>query len=83
MVDEFGLEDFWDASASDPDAARDDAGALQVHGLTAEFLRGQPRFADIAAEWIEFYRQFWEDRLASLERFVTAPRSSAKKGKRP
>jgi len=33
-----------------------DAGALQVHGLTAEFLRGQPRFADIATEWIEFVR---------------------------
>ena len=34
-----------------------------------------------AAEWIEYYRQFWEDRLASLEAFVTK-RSSAKKGKR-
>jgi DNA-binding transcriptional ArsR family regulator len=34
-----------------------------------------------AAEWIDFYRQFWEDRLASLEAFVTK-RSSAKKGKR-
>src|SRR5512134_2363062 len=33
-----------------------DAGALQVHGLTAEFLRGQPRFADIATEWLEFVR---------------------------
>jgi DNA polymerase-3 subunit epsilon len=33
-----------------------DPGALQVHGLTAEFLRGQPRFAEIAAEWIEFVR---------------------------
>ena len=31
-----------------------DPGALQVHGLTAEFLAGQPRFTDIAAEWIEF-----------------------------
>jgi len=31
-----------------------DPGALQVHGITAEFLAGQPRFADIAAEWIEF-----------------------------
>jgi len=31
-----------------------DAGALQVHGITAEFLRGQPRFADISAEWLEF-----------------------------
>ena len=35
-----------------------------------------------AAEWIEYYRQFWEDRLASLEAFVTSRRSSAKKGKR-
>jgi DNA-binding transcriptional ArsR family regulator len=34
-----------------------------------------------AAEWIEHYRQFWEDRLASLEAFVTSKRSSAKKGK--
>ena len=33
-----------------------DPGALQVHGLTAEFLRGQPRFADVAAEWLEFVR---------------------------
>ena len=34
-----------------------------------------------AAAWIEYYRQFWEDRLASLEAFVTTNRSSAKKGK--
>ena len=33
-----------------------DAGALQVHGLTEEFLRGQPRFSDIAAELLEFIR---------------------------
>ena len=33
-----------------------DAGALQVHGLTEEFLRGQPRFADVAAELLEFIR---------------------------
>jgi len=31
-----------------------DPGALQVHGITAEFLADQPRFADVAAEWIEF-----------------------------
>ncbi|MGB5102538.1 MAG: DNA polymerase III subunit epsilon [Steroidobacteraceae bacterium] len=31
-----------------------DQGALQVHGLTAEFLQGQPRFADIAGELLEF-----------------------------
>ncbi len=33
-----------------------DPGALQVHGITAEFLQGQPRFAEIAAEWLEFVR---------------------------
>ena len=33
-----------------------DPGALQVHGITAEFLQGQPRFADVAAEWVEFVR---------------------------
>lgn len=33
-----------------------DPGALQVHGITAEFLAGQPRFSDVAAEWIEFVR---------------------------
>lgn len=33
-----------------------DAGAVAVHGLTAEFLADKPRFADIAAEFIEFVR---------------------------
>jgi DNA polymerase-3 subunit epsilon len=33
-----------------------DPGALQVHGITAEFLQGQPKFADVAAEWVEFVR---------------------------
>jgi DNA polymerase-3 subunit epsilon len=33
-----------------------DPGALQVHGLTAEFLAGQPKFAEIAAELLEFLR---------------------------
>jgi len=33
-----------------------DPGALQVHGITAEFLRDQPRFAEIADEWLEFVR---------------------------
>jgi DNA polymerase-3 subunit epsilon len=33
-----------------------DPGALQVHGLTAEFLSGQPRFAEIASELLEFLR---------------------------
>lgn len=33
-----------------------DPGALQVHGLTEEFLKGQPRFAEIADELLEFIR---------------------------
>jgi DNA polymerase-3 subunit epsilon len=33
-----------------------DAGALQVHGITAEFLERQPRFGDVAVEWLEFVR---------------------------
>ncbi len=33
-----------------------DPGALQVHGLSAEFLKGQPRFAEIAGEFLEFVR---------------------------
>lgn len=31
-----------------------DVAALRVHGITAEFLAGQPRFADIADELMEF-----------------------------
>ena len=31
-----------------------DPGAVQVHGLTTEFLSGQPRFADIVGELREF-----------------------------
>lgn len=29
-------------------------GALQVHGITREFLQDKPRFADVAAEFLEF-----------------------------
>jgi len=31
-----------------------DAGAIRVHGLTNEFLAGQPRFMEIAGELLEF-----------------------------
>ncbi len=31
-----------------------EAGALAVHGITNEFLAAQPRFADVAAEFLEF-----------------------------
>ena len=33
-----------------------DAGAIQVHGLTNEFLADKPRFADVATEFLEFVR---------------------------
>lgn len=33
-----------------------DVGALQVHGITPEFLQDKPRFCDIALEFAEFIR---------------------------
>lgn len=33
-----------------------DAGALAVHGLSLEFLQDKPRFAEIAAEFLDFVR---------------------------
>jgi DNA polymerase-3 subunit epsilon len=33
-----------------------DEGALEVHGITNEFLRDKPRFGDVAAEFLEYIR---------------------------
>jgi DNA polymerase-3 subunit epsilon len=33
-----------------------DAGALQVHGLSREFLSDKPRFADVTSEFLNFVR---------------------------
>ncbi len=33
-----------------------DAGAIEVHGITNEFLADKPRFAEVAAEFMEFIR---------------------------
>lgn len=33
-----------------------DEGALRVHGITSEFLADKPRFAEVAAEFLEFIR---------------------------
>ena len=33
-----------------------DAGAMQVHGITPEFLQDKPRFSDIAMEFADFIR---------------------------
>ncbi len=34
-----------------------------------------------AADWMEFYRRFWEDRLAALEAFVIKKRNTYKRRK--
>jgi DNA polymerase-3 subunit epsilon len=39
----------------DPERESDEA-ALQVHGLTREFLKDKPRFREIAAEFLDFVR---------------------------
>ncbi|MGM0553116.1 MAG: DNA polymerase III subunit epsilon [Pseudomonadota bacterium] len=33
-----------------------DSGAVQVHGITSEFLADKPRFADVAGEFVDFVR---------------------------
>jgi DNA polymerase-3 subunit epsilon len=33
-----------------------DAGAMQVHGITPEFLHDKPRFSDVAQEFVDFIR---------------------------
>lgn len=33
-----------------------DAGAMQVHGITPEFLQDKPHFADVAQEFVDFIR---------------------------
>ena len=33
-----------------------DAGAIEVHGITNEFLADKPRFADVAGEFVDFIR---------------------------
>lgn len=39
----------------DPERAIDDA-AMEVHGLTVEFLAGKPKFRDVATQFLEFVR---------------------------
>ncbi len=50
-------------------------GRDHILSLNADAMAG-------AAEWIDYYRRFWGDRLASLETFVINQRKSAKKGNR-
>jgi len=61
---------------------------LERAGLVRRTVQGRDHILALnatamveAAEWIGYYRQFWEDRLASLENFVINQSKSAKKGK--
>jgi DNA-binding transcriptional ArsR family regulator len=51
---------------------------LEAAGLVRRDIRGREHVLSLdaqpladAAEWIEHYRRFWSDQLASLDRFVT------------
>jgi DNA-binding transcriptional ArsR family regulator len=55
---------------------------LEGAGLVRRDVRGREHVLSLAAEplaeaadWIEHYRRFWSDQLASLDRFVTGKES--------
>jgi DNA-binding transcriptional ArsR family regulator len=54
---------------------------LEQAGLVSRSVQGRNHVLSLnaapmaeAADWIEYYRAFWTDRLASLDRFVTGTR---------
>jgi len=58
---------------------------LERAGLVTRTVQGREHVLSLnadpmaeAAEWMSFYRRFWEDRLAALEDFVIKKRSKAK-----
>lgn len=58
---------------------------LERAGLVRRTVRGREHFLTLdagplaeASEWIEHYRRFWSDRLASLDAFVTGRQQEAK-----
>ena len=58
---------------------------LERAGLVTRSVQGREHVLSLnagpmaeAAEWIEFYRRFWADRLAALEDFVVKNRSTNK-----
>lgn len=58
---------------------------LERAGLVTRSVQGREHVLTLnakpmaeAAEWMEFYRRFWEDRLAALEDFVVKKRSTDK-----
>jgi DNA-binding transcriptional ArsR family regulator len=60
---------------------------LERAGLVTRVVQGREHVLSLnagpmaeAAEWMEFYRRFWEGRLAALENFVVKKRNAAKPG---
>ena len=59
---------------------------LERAGLVTRSVQGREHLLSLnaapmaeAAGWMEYYRRFWEDRLASLERFVINKRNKDKR----
>ena len=59
---------------------------LERAGLVTRSVQGREHVLSLnaapmaeAAGWMEYYRRFWEDRLASLERFVVNKRNKDKR----
>ena len=57
---------------------------LEQAGLVRRSVQGRTHMLSLnaapmaeAADWIEYYRAFWTDRLASLDRFVTGTLAAA------
>jgi DNA-binding transcriptional ArsR family regulator len=56
---------------------------LERAGLVTRLVQGREHVLSLnagpmaeAAEWMEFYRRFWEDRLAALEDFIVKKRNT-------
>lgn len=62
---------------------------LERAGLVRREIRGRDHFLSLdaaplseAADWIDYYREFWEHQLAALEEFVKQKQKHAGKRKR-
>jgi len=62
---------------------------LERAGLVTRMVQGREHVLSLnagpmaeAAGWMEFYRRFWDERLASLEDFVVRKRNSDKRRSR-
>jgi DNA-binding transcriptional ArsR family regulator len=60
---------------------------LERAGLVTRTVQGREHMLSLnaapmaeAAEWMEFYRRFWDSRLAALEDFVLKKRNTDKPG---